>query len=138
MAVFAGTLSGTFLPSQITYKGKTSACLPSVKFPKDWHITCYHNHWVNESRVKDYIVVPYITEKKELKLSPDRRTLCIIDNFSAHCTDDVMQSLEVNKIDTVYVPPNCIGELQPMDLNTNKSVKAIIRKEFHQRNYSTE
>ena len=38
-AVFAGTLSGTFLPPQIIYKGKTKACLPDIAFPNDWHIT---------------------------------------------------------------------------------------------------
>ena len=43
-AVFAGTLSGTFLPPQIIYKGKTKGCLPSVAFPEDWHITFTHNH----------------------------------------------------------------------------------------------
>ena len=43
-AVFAGTLSGTFLPPQIIYKGKTKACLPKVTFPTDWHITFSHNH----------------------------------------------------------------------------------------------
>ena len=135
-AVFAGTLSGTFLPPQIIYKGKTSACLPSIKYPEDWRITFSHNHWANESTVKDYtvkIIVPYITEKKtELELSPDQRALCIIDNFSAHCTDDAMQLLEVHKIDTVFVPPNCTGELQPIDLSINKPVKDILRKEFHQ------
>ena len=36
-AVFEGTLSGTFLPPQIIYKGKTKACLPNVTFPSDWH-----------------------------------------------------------------------------------------------------
>ena len=28
--VFPGTLSGTFLPPQIIYKGKTKACLPDL------------------------------------------------------------------------------------------------------------
>ena len=38
-AVFAGTLTGDFLPPQLIYKGTTNRCLPSIKFPPDWHIT---------------------------------------------------------------------------------------------------
>ena len=32
-AVFANTMSGDFLPPQIIYSGKTTKCLPSIKFP---------------------------------------------------------------------------------------------------------
>ena len=37
-AVFAGTLTGSFLPPQLIHKGTTKQCLPTVKFPNDWHI----------------------------------------------------------------------------------------------------
>lgn len=43
------------------------------------------------------------------------------DNFKAQCTDRVLQLLEDNNIDTVFVPANCTGELQPMDLSMNKT-----------------
>ena len=98
MAVFAGTLSGTFSPPQIIYKGKTKACLPDIAFPNDWHITFSHNHWANEATTKDYIaniIVPYVLRTKEvLKLHSEQRAWCIIDNYSAQCTDDVLKSLE--------------------------------------------
>ena len=114
-AVFAGTLSDTFLPPQIIYKERAKACLPKVTFPTDWHITFSHNHWANETTVKDYItniIVPYVLRKKEeLKLHSEQRALCIIDNFSAQCTNDVLELLERHNIDTVLVPPNCTGEL---------------------------
>ena len=42
-AVFAGTMSGEFLPPQIIYKGKTVKCLPSTEIPPDWHITFTEN-----------------------------------------------------------------------------------------------
>ena len=32
-AVFAGTMSGVFLPPQLIYKGKIKACLSKVDFP---------------------------------------------------------------------------------------------------------
>ena len=71
-------------------------------------------------------------KKKELKLPSDQRALCIIDNFSAQCTDDVLRLLETHNIDTVFVPPNCTGTLQPMDLSINKPVKDLLRNKFHQ------
>ena len=37
-AVFAGSLTGDFLPPQLIYKGTTKRCLPGVDFPFDWHI----------------------------------------------------------------------------------------------------
>ena len=54
-AVFAVTLDGSFLPIQLIYYGKSHACLPSTKFPSDWHITYSHNHWANENTSMDYI-----------------------------------------------------------------------------------
>ena len=43
--VFAASLAGTFLPSQVTYAGKTKRCLPHIKFPDDWNVTFTENHW---------------------------------------------------------------------------------------------
>jgi len=43
-AVFAGMLSGMFLPPQLIYEGKTKACLPKVNFPQGWDVTCTPNH----------------------------------------------------------------------------------------------
>ena len=72
-AVFAGSLPGDFLPPQLVYKGTTACCLPVVKFPDDWSITCSINHWANETTMKEYIrkiIIPYFVMKRdELKLS---------------------------------------------------------------------
>lgn len=65
-AVFAGTMSGEFLPPQIIYAGKSTRCLPSVKFPHNWHVTHTENHWANEKTTVDYIKVfllPYVAQK---------------------------------------------------------------------------
>jgi len=51
-AVFAATKTGSFLPIQVIYKGKTKRCLPSVDFPKDWLISFTKNHWANEAATK--------------------------------------------------------------------------------------
>ena len=47
-AVFAAIMEGDFLPPQHIYQGKTTACLPSTKFPSNWHITFTPTHRANE------------------------------------------------------------------------------------------
>lgn len=47
-AVFAGILTGDFLPPQIIYKDKNAKCLPMVHFPVNWQVTYTPNHWANE------------------------------------------------------------------------------------------
>ena len=80
-----------------------------------------------------HIICPYIQDtRKRLKLNIEHRALCIFDNFKAQRTDRILQLLEDNNIDTVFVPPNCTGELQPMDLSVNKSVKDLLRAKFQE------
>ena len=75
--------------------------------------------------------MPYVSKKKEeTNLPESRRALCIFDNFSGQVTDNVLQLLDSNHIDTVFVPANCTDQLQPLDLSVNKSVKDILREKF--------
>ena len=80
-ALFCCTLTGEFLPLQLIYQGKTSACLPRYKFPDDWHVTCTPNHWSNEDKMKEYIekiIIPYVDHKrKKLKVSSDQPALAV-------------------------------------------------------------
>jgi len=79
------------------------------------------------------IIVPFIQKKKdELKLPNSQRALCIIDGFKAQCTREVVKLLDHHGIDIVYVPVNCTGELQPLDLRVNKPVKDFIRQKFQE------
>ena len=90
--------------------GKTKACLPSVTFPGDWDVTFSSNHWCNEITMEHYIqhICPYIQDtRKRLKLNVEYRALCIFDNFKAQRTDRILQLLEDNNIDTVFVPIAC-------------------------------
>ena len=135
-AVLTVTLNGNFLPIQLIFKGKTSACLPHAKIPSGWHMTCSPNHWANEETTKDHIekiIVPYLTKKRaELKLANDQRTLCIFDNFKGQLTDEVLQLLERNNVDIAFIPANCTDRLQLLDLSVNKSSKDFLRDKFQQ------
>ena len=44
-AVFAGAMTGEFLPPQLIYQGKTTRCLPHYVFPSYWQITFSAKHW---------------------------------------------------------------------------------------------
>ena len=129
-------MTGKLLPLQLVYQGKTKASLPPVDFPSSWDVTFSPNHWCNEITMDSYvrkIICPYIVEtRKKLKLAVDHRALCIFDNFKAQRTDRILKLLEDNNIDVVFVPANCTGELQPMDLSVNKSVKDFMHSRFEE------
>lgn len=132
--VLAADMTGKLLPLQLVYQGKTKACLLTVDFPADWDVTFSPNHWCNEITMDHYVrnvIVPYVQDtRKNLHLDANHRAVCIFDNFKAQRTDGILQLLEDNNIDSVFVPANCTGELQPMDLSVNKSVKNFMRAQF--------
>ena len=129
-AVFAGSITGNFLPIQLVYQGKTSRCLPTVDFPPSWNIT----HTSNEETMILYIqsiIIPYVAEKREaLNLPPSQSALVIFDKFQGQTTESVLKLLIENKILYVIVPPNCTDRLQPLDLSLNKAAKDFLRSQF--------
>ena len=133
-AVFAGTMSGDFLPVQLVYQGKTSRCLPTIEFPGDWHLTFSENHWCNERTMVDYvqkIFLPYVNHKrKELGLDKTHPALAIFDEFKGQTTDAIFNLLTTNNVYYVIVPPNCTDKLQPLDVSVNKPAKDFLRHLF--------
>ena len=101
-----------------------------ANFPDSWHITFTAYHCCNKETVKLYIervIVPYFQRKKNaLKLPSSQRALCIIDGFRVHCTSDVVNLLDHHNIDIEYVPANCTGKLQPLDLSVNKCIRSTM------------
>lgn len=134
-AVFAGSLTGAFLPIQLVYKGTTKKCLPkNVTFPDGWHITHSKNHWSNESTMTDYfnyIILPYVVEtRRKLGLDPQHPALVLFDYFKGQCTESVFKLLDENNILYVLVPANCTDRLQPLDLSVNKPAKDFMKSQF--------
>ena len=58
-AVLACTLTGTLLPMQLIYEGKTEKCHLSVSFPVGWHVTPTDNHWANENTTNRLFVLDH-------------------------------------------------------------------------------
>ena len=46
--LLAVSASGTLLPPQLIYPGKTPGCPAKINFPQRWHITHSDNHWSTE------------------------------------------------------------------------------------------
>ena len=126
-ALFAGSMTGDFLPPQLIYQGKTQCSLPKIDFPADWH-------WSNQSIMKDYvqkILLPYVERKRrELMVAEDYLALVLFDNFKAQCTPEILKVLDDNNINVLLMPPNCTDRLQPLDLTVNKSAKDFLRSKF--------
>ena len=79
------------------------------------------------------ILIPYINKKRdELKLSSDHYALVIYDKFKGQCTPAILELLEENSIDIVFVPANCTDRLQPLDISVNKPAKNFMRAQFQE------
>ena len=50
--------------------------------------------------------------------------------FAAHRCKSVLRALETNNIKCCFVPANCTGELQPLDLTVNQVFKQELKSCF--------
>ena len=109
--------NGHYLSPQVIYDGKINRCLPKVKFPAGWLVTCTENHWANGVTTIDEILLPYVRKTREkMSLSPNHTCLVIFDKFKAQCTATELKALEENNILVVSVPANYTDQLQPLDI----------------------
>ena len=108
-AVFAGSMSGDFLPPQVIYQGKIKRCIPSIEFPPDWDITFSENHWSYNDTEK---ILPYINGKRfELKLNSNHPALVLFDRFKGQCSEKIFHLLGTNNIVDTVVPALCTDRL---------------------------
>ena len=67
-ATFAVSLTGTILPIQLIYKGKTKRSLSKFKFPSTFSPSYKENHWSNTEKSIEFfeqIIFPYSRWLKE-------------------------------------------------------------------------
>lgn len=118
------TMSGLLLPPHLIYCGKTNKCHPNIIFPPGWDIYHSESHWSTEATMLhfiDYVLVPYVqSTKQKLGLDKDHFSL---DVFAAHRCESVLKALENHHIKCCFIPPDCKGELQPLDLTVNQVFK---------------
>ena len=128
------TMSGFLLPPHLIYCGKTNKCHPNITFPPEWDVHHSENHWSTEATMLhfiDCVIAPYVQSTRErLGLEEDNFALALFDVFAAHRCDSVLQSLQKNHIKCIFIPANCTGELQPLDLTVNQVFKQELKACF--------
>jgi hypothetical protein len=67
------------------------------------------------------------------------RIYLVLDQFSAHTSEEVIQRARELNIDLIYVPAGLTSELQPLDVGVNAVIKAKQSATYrrHQRNNNT-
>ena len=132
---FVVTLSGEFLPMQIIYAGKTTACHPrGVRFPTGFLISQNVKHWSNEEetlKLIDTVLHPYVVKARaKAGLPENQKALVVWDVFRGQMTDKVKDRLATLDFELVAVPANMTHFFQPLDLTVNGSAKTFLRKKF--------
>ena len=133
-ALLACTLSGSLLPPQLIYAGKTTRCHPVVGFPASWDVWHSDSHWSTEETMLRYVevvIAQYVeATRQSLGLQPDHCALAIFDVFAAHRCNSVLEALNKHHIKYTFVPAICTGDLQPLDLTFNAAFKREMRERF--------
>ena len=128
------SMSGSMVPPQVIYAGKTNKCHAEITFPQLWNITHSSNHWSNSDTMKEYcneVLIPYFEkEKASLDLPPEQTSLLVLDIFAAHRTNEFLNLLKDANIKVIFVPAGCTGELQPLDVSVNGEFKHALKGKF--------
>ena len=102
-ATFTVTASGSFLPIQLIYSGKTNCSLPKFDFPKCFDVTFTPNHRsIYEKCVSLFkkIIFPYLKSKKEELGYPKE---IVIDTFKDQDNADIKKLCLKNDCGLVIV-----------------------------------
>ena len=107
-ATFTVTASGSFLPIQLIYSGKTKRSLPKFDFPKCFDVTFTPNHWSNYEKCVSLfkkIIFPYLKSKKEeLGYPKEQYSLIVMDTFKGQDNADIKKLCLKNDCELVIVP----------------------------------
>ena len=116
--VLACTGDGKMLPSLAIFKG-----IRKLKFknPDGVNVTVQPKAWMDSDIMLRWfrtVILPY-TRK--------RRSLLVLDSFSAHENDEFLKEARDN-IDVVIIPGGCTSKVQPLDVCLNKPFKSMLRQ----------
>ncbi|ELT89501.1 hypothetical protein CAPTEDRAFT_196382 [Capitella teleta] len=77
------------------------------------------------------VLSPYCTRvRSQLGLQHDQPALYILDVYRPHHVENVVSLFGEHNIRLMYVPSNCTGELQPLDLSGNADFKCVLKAQF--------
>lgn len=81
--------------------------------------------WVNKRTMRNHFI-PYY---KDYATKDD--SLLILDNCGSHVADEVINDLNKEKLSYIFLAPNATPLLQPVDISIGRSIKQIVKNQFH-------
>ena len=135
-ATFSISMTGSFLPIQLIYEGKTRRCLPNYDLPKGFNVTYSPNHWSNTGKSVELfqkVIFPYLKNVKLSKKYPkEQMSLIIMDTFKGQDNDIVLNLCKKHFCQVVIVPHNLTKKFQPLDITVNKPAKSFISNKYNE------
>jgi hypothetical protein len=138
--------SGELLLMQTIFHGRTSASCPSkgargyataetrgFKFEP----SCSHTYWSTQATMQllvNDIIAPYFDRKKEeLELPSTQCSLWMIDCWSVHKSEEFRTWMKTvhPTIIISFVPGNCTGVWQPLDVGIQRVLKQSMKRSAH-------
>ncbi len=122
-ATYIISASGIFLPPVITLKGKTKKVFKKISSIDSTKIinTFSRTGWITES------IMISILNKIKIYTNNEKCVL-ILDNYSIHKTENVINYAKKLNIELFFIPPNMTHKLQPLDVKINGIIKPLMRK----------
>ena len=132
---FTVTASGSFLPIQLIYSGKTKLSTFKYDFPSCFDVTFTPNHWSSyEKYVKlfEKIIFPYLKAKNEELGYPKKQySLIVMDTFKGQDNAEIKALCLKNDCELVIVLHNLTDKFQPLDISINQKAKKFIYHKFN-------
>ncbi len=97
--------------------------------PLDLHYACQPKAWFNKDIMMEWVqddLVPYVASAP-----PHAVPLLLLDSFKVHMQADVITAIQSLGIQVEFIPPDCTGLLQPVDVRFNKALKAKLRTKYN-------
>ena len=125
--------NGDKLRPFLIFKGQPNGHIATREFPTNpdrvaVDLCCQRSAWQDEENMLrwiDRVLVPYLQNRAQ-----GAPALLVLDQFSAHWTENVRNRLEELGIDVHKIPGGCTGYVQPIDVGIGKPFKDRVRAKW--------
>jgi hypothetical protein len=125
--------NGDKLKPFLIFKGQANGHIATREFPTNpdrdaVELCCQTSAWQDEANMLRWInrtLVPYLQNRAQ-----GAPALLILDQFSAHWTENVRNRLQELGIDVHKIPGGCTGYVQPIDVGIGKPFKDRVRAKW--------
>lgn len=97
--------------------------LDEKNFQDSMFVSKNENAWFTTDIMIDWIEKVVLPRRTD----PNKRILLLLDCFSVHRKQEVVNYCLSKNIDIVFIPANCTGHLQPIDISLNRTIKDFLR-----------